>query len=251
MLYYWRISRFERHNGHKMQWKKSHFDLKVGISCREETHARIKPSRDFCPQTTFATSVTSFTCHCTACVWQGNSEKMTVGVTSWVQPVAYLGFHKEGKFLLATIVLTQFLKRGKPSFPIFCQHFFLDKRGHSPIPPLNTPLSSASVMALVTGGSEIGQSARSIMSKYSTASKFGFAGTLNLCTCLLRSVALAFIIQRNPSSHISGRWSVIMARSRFSGWAKYSFRWMTGSTIFLYTWRWGILTWLGECVAEV
>ena len=35
-------------------------------------------------------------------------------------------------------------------------------------------------MALVTGGSEIGQSARSIMSKYSTASKFGFLEPLHL-----------------------------------------------------------------------
>ena len=44
--------------------------------------------------------------------------------------VPYLGFlHKEGKFSLAARVLTQFLKGGKPSFPIFfpCQHFFLDK----------------------------------------------------------------------------------------------------------------------------
>ena len=94
MLYYWRISRFERHNGHKVKWEKSHFDSNVGISCREETRARIKPSRDFCSQTTFATSVTSFTCHSTACVWQGNSGMMTAGVSSWVQPVAYLWFHK-------------------------------------------------------------------------------------------------------------------------------------------------------------
>ena len=137
MLYYWRISRLERHNGHKVKWEKSHFDSNAGISCREETRARIKPSRDFRPKTTFVTSVTSLTCHCTACVWQGNSGKMTAGVTSWVQPVAYLGFHKEGKFSLATIVLTQFLKRGKASFPNFfqCKKKFGQRGGHGPIPP--------------------------------------------------------------------------------------------------------------------
>ena len=75
----------------------------------------------------------------------------------------------------------------------------------------------ASVMALITGGSEIGQCARSIMSKKSTASKFGFVGTLNLRISPLSSAALAFIIRRNPSSRMYGRWSVIMARSRFSG----------------------------------
>ena len=149
--------------------------------------------------------------HCTACVCQGNSGKMTTGVTSWVQSVAYSGFHKEGKFLLATSAHTIF-KRGQTKFTNFfpmLKFFGGTKGGHGPLPPLNTPLSSASVMALVTWGSEIGQSAWSIMSKYSTASKFGFAGTLNLCTCLLRSVTLAFIVWRNPSSHMCGRWSVI------------------------------------------
>jgi hypothetical protein len=133
MLYYWRISRFERHNGHKVKWEKSHFDSNVGISCREETRARIKTSRDFCPQTTFATSVTSFTCHCTACVWQGNSGKMTAGVTSWVQPVAYLGFHKEGKFSLATSAHT-ISKKGQTKFPNFfqCQKIFFGQRGAWP-----------------------------------------------------------------------------------------------------------------------
>ena len=133
MLYYWRISRFERHNGHKVKWEKSHFDSNVGISCREETRARIKTSRDFCPQTTFATSVTSFTCHCTACVWQGNSGKMTAGVTSWVQPVAYLGFHKEGKFSLATSAHT-ISKKGQTKFPNFfqCQKKIFGQRGAWP-----------------------------------------------------------------------------------------------------------------------
>src|SRR6218665_2925290 len=41
-------------------------------------------------------------------------------------------------------------------------------------------LSSASVIALSTRGSEIGQTVQSTMSKYSTASKLGFAGTLTL-----------------------------------------------------------------------
>ena len=127
--------------------------------------------------------------------------------------MAYLGFHKEGKFSLA--MFTQFLKtKFSNFFPM--SKIFLDKGVHDPTPHLNTSLSSASVVALVTGGSKVGQSARSIMSKYSTASKFGFAGTLNLCTCLLRSVALVFIIRRNLSSHMCGRWSVIMAKSRFS-----------------------------------
>src|SRR6218665_743026 len=41
-------------------------------------------------------------------------------------------------------------------------------------------LSSAPVITLSMEGSEIGQTAQSIMSKYSTASKLSFAGTLNL-----------------------------------------------------------------------
>lgn len=44
----------------------------------------MKLSSDFRPQTTFAASVISFTCLSTACVWQGNFVKLTVGVTSVV-----------------------------------------------------------------------------------------------------------------------------------------------------------------------
>src|SRR6218665_597289 len=42
----------------------------------------MKPSREFCPQTAVAASVTSLMCLSTACVWQGSFGKMTVGVTS-------------------------------------------------------------------------------------------------------------------------------------------------------------------------
>ena len=63
--------------------------------------------------------------------------------------------------------------------------------------------------------------------------------------------ALAFIIRRNPSSHMCGRWSVIMARSRFSGWAKYTRFVEWRDQLSSCTWRLGILTWLGECVPEV
>src|SRR6218665_3324715 len=57
------------------------FDLNVGISCREATRVRLKPSREFCPQTAVAASVTRLTCLSTTCAWQGNFGKMTVGVT--------------------------------------------------------------------------------------------------------------------------------------------------------------------------
>ena len=127
--------------------------FKLGISCRETTHARTKPSRDFCPQTAFVDSVASFTCLSTACVWQGNFGKMTAGVTSVVM----------------------------------------------------RSLSSASVIALITGGSEIGPTAQSIMLKYSTASKFGIAGNVSLWICPLLSAALAFLTRRRPSSRM---WSM-------------------------------------------
>src|SRR6266568_455920 len=94
----------------KVKSEKSRFDSNVVISCREATHARMKPSRDFCPQTAFAASVTSFTCLPTACVWQRNFLKLTVGVTSVVM----------------------------------------------------SSLNSAPVIALITGGSERGQTALSI-----------------------------------------------------------------------------------------
>lgn len=97
--------------------------------------ARMNPYRDFCPQSAFAASVTCFTCLSTACVWQGNFGKMTVGVTSVVMRY----------------------------------------------------LSSEYVIAMMTGGFEIGQTVQSIMSKYSTASKLSFAGTLNLRICLCNS----------------------------------------------------------------
>ena len=73
-------------------------------------------------------------------------------------------------------------------------------------------LSSASNMVLITGGSEIGRvpSGGLCRSKPCTASKFGFAGTLNLRICPLGFAALAFITRRNPSSRMCGRWSVIM-----------------------------------------
>ena len=127
--------------------------FELGISCRETTRARMKPSRDFCPQTAFADSVASFTCLSTACMWQGNFGKMTAGVTSVVM----------------------------------------------------RSLSSVSVIVLITGGSEIGQTAQSIMLKYSTALKFSFAGTLNLRICPLGSAALASITRRRPSSRMCGR----------------------------------------------
>ena len=101
----------------------------------------MKPSRDFCPQTVLAASVTSFTHLSTACVWQGNFGRLTFGVTSIV--MSYL--------------------------------------------------NSASVIALVTGGSEIWQTAQLIMSKYYTVAKFSFSGTLNLHICPLRFAALAFV----------------------------------------------------------
>jgi len=102
---------FEVPNSYKLKSEKSRFDSNVGISCREATSARMKPSRDLCPQTVLDASVTSFTCLSTACVWQGNFGKLTVGVTSDVM----------------------------------------------------SSLHSASVIASITGGSEIGQTAQSIM----------------------------------------------------------------------------------------
>ena len=97
---------FKVTHSYKVKLEKSRFDSNVGMSCRKEMRARMKPSRDFCPQTSFAASVTSFTCLSTACVWQGNFGKMTAGVTFVV---------------------------------------------------MRSP-SSAFVIALITGGSEIGQS---------------------------------------------------------------------------------------------
>ena len=60
--------------------------------------------------------------------------------------MAYLGFHKEGKFSLATSAHTIFYKGANQVFQFFSnvKIFFLDKGGgKGPIPPLNTPLSSA------------------------------------------------------------------------------------------------------------
>jgi len=67
-------------------------------------------------------------------------------------------------------------------------------------------LSSASVITLVKGGSEIGQTTQLIMSKYSKASKFSFSETLNLPICPLQFAALAFITHCRPSSRV---WSMV------------------------------------------
>lgn len=70
---------------YKAKCEKSRFVSKLFISCRDPKRERMKPSSDFCPQATFAASVTSFACLSTACVWQGNFVKLTVGVTSVVK----------------------------------------------------------------------------------------------------------------------------------------------------------------------
>ena len=73
------------------------------------------------------------------------------------------------------LVLTQFFLKEQTNFSNFfpMSKFFVGQRGGGmaqflPYVLVCNPLSSAFVMALVTGGSEIGQSTRSIMSKYST-----------------------------------------------------------------------------------
>ena len=56
--------------------------------------------------------------------------------------MAYLGFHKEGNFRWP-LVLTQFLKGGKPSFPIFSTVKFFGQRGawHNSSPKYATEFS--------------------------------------------------------------------------------------------------------------
>ena len=76
-------------------------------------------------------------------------------------------------------------------------------------------LSSGSSMTSITGCSEIGPSAQSIVSKYSTASKFGFAGSLNLRICPLGSAALTFITRRKPSSR--NVWSMVRNHDHWPG----------------------------------
>src|SRR6218665_1776816 len=54
---------------------------------------------------------------------------------------------------------------------------------------------------------------QSIMSKYFSASKLSFAGTLNLRICI---PVLVLSTYHRISSRMCGRWSVIIARSKFS-----------------------------------
>ena len=110
---------FEVTNSYKVKWEKSHFDSNVGISCREVTRSRMKPSCNFCLQ-----------------FWP---------------PRSVCGKGILGNWQLESL----------PSWWV----------------PLIQCLSLLWLREALT--------AQSTMSKYSMASKFSFAGTLNLRVCPL------------------------------------------------------------------